>query len=130
MTFKKLTYASLATCFLSFLSLLLCVFLSPVDAKIKEWIVASIFSFFGALISARMLRQKQAHIHEEDRTPVGESTFESTLVAMILWFPVLLTMYAISGMLLLHVRFEKVGWVLVVLAVNTGFQTARLKPFS
>ncbi|MGJ7917479.1 hypothetical protein ACI48D_18635 [Massilia sp. LXY-6] len=130
MTFKKLTYASIATCFLAFLSLLSCVLLSPIEENTKDWLVASFFSFIIALISARMLRQKKSYVREEDQTTIGESTFEVAMVAMILWLPVLLALYGIVGIMFFHSNFKKFGWVLVVLAGNTGFQAAKLYCFA
>lgn len=130
MKFKTLIYASVTTCFLSFSSLLLCVFLSPINTKTKEWLVASFFCFIASIISARVLRQGRDYIREETQTNIGNSNFEVMMVTMILWAPVTLAIFSIVGIMFMNLSFEKFGWVLVVLAGNTGFQVARLPFFS
>lgn len=52
------------------------------------------------------------------------------MVTMILWAPVTLAIFSIVGIMFMNLSFEKFGWVLVVLAGNTGFQVARLPFFS
>jgi hypothetical protein len=125
MTLRTHGYFCFFASSLSFIVLLFCLDLVSEKGEMAELLAECLMAFVGTFASVLYLDRKNhvPHIGDEE---IGNSNIEIAVVGLCVWLPVIWCGYAMVTILFMNENFRELTWTLVVLAGNSGAQSAML----
>jgi hypothetical protein len=125
MTIKNHAYLCLVLSLLSFIAFTGVA--EPVfDAnEVRRWCVASGISAILTAVATWAIERRWGRPNVSNAV-IGNSPFEKVTSITCVWLPIAFAAYAILSVLYLNAPIDDVGWIMVVLAGNVGYEIVRI----